>query len=55
MFENEESRTERDPSDKDPKLLDSQYNNRIGRDPPDNDPQLFGSQYDNKFHLKGQN
>ena len=40
--------------DNDPKLLNSQYNNRIERDPPDNDPQLLSSQYDNKLHLTGQ-
>ena len=40
--------------DNDPKLLNSQYNNRIERDPLDNDPQLLNSQYDNKLRLEGQ-
>ena len=54
MFENEQSQIERDPPDNDPKLLNSQYDNRIERDPPDNDPKLLNSQYDNKLHLTGQ-
>ena len=31
------------PPDNDPKLLNSQYNNRIERDPPDTDPKLLNS------------